>query len=290
MPKPQPFLLLVTAVAVATGVILFVCLAPSVGGPLGPGLGPRDCANIGGPINSRVVMPRAPRASYLDVVPVPYAKIEMISTETQFDCPNASSAGRMVYVADHEGRFNGHISQAVEDMFQITVSAEGCQPFIYDGTVRGILSGDFNLKCDAPLSTIPPSTTPPAECKTIEGDVDWRIRVNGEPFQRFVLVAQIEMSSVQNTFTCANGYPLQALSFTADSFGEAVKISGHAEDIVRVKINASGCQPFEEEVPLATLLIPKQTYAIACDLSQLTPFPTRANIIVPTITPSSTPQ
>jgi hypothetical protein len=291
MRKPQDIFLLGIVIVAATWVIFLACIGPSLL-TFGPGLGPRECADIGGPINSRVVMPRAPRASYLDVVGVPYAKIEMISTQTQFDCPNASGAGRMVFVADQEGRLKGIVSHAVEDEFRLTIAAEGCQSLVYDAAdVRFMEQGNFILNCDSPPSIPSPPPTPTVECKTIEGDVDWRIHVNGEPFQGFALVAQIEISSVQNTFTCANGYPLQALWFATDRFGEAIdKISGHAEDIVRVRITAPGCQPFEEEISLATLLVPKQTYTIACDLSQLTPRPTPVYGIIPTITPSPTPQ
>jgi hypothetical protein len=280
MRKPQTFLLL--AVAVATGAIFLACI--------GPGLGPRDCAGFIVSMNKRAVRRVAPNTSNFDMVGVPYAKIELLSTQMEFDCPNASSAGRRVYITDQEGAIKGSIGQSVEDTFRLTVTAEGCQPLVYDGAnVRLMGQGDFILNCDSPPSLTSPSPTPPAECKTIESEANWRIGVNGETFGGFALIAQIDISSVQNTFACGDGYPLQALSFTTDTFGAVRKdkISGHTEDRVRVRINAPHCVPFEEELPLATLLASKQTYFIACDLSQLTPHPTRP---FPALTPSPTPQ
>jgi hypothetical protein len=281
--KRQSILLL--AMTAATGVILLACIAP---GPLGPGLGPRECAGFSVSMNTRVARKASPNTPNNGLVGVPYAKIELISTQTKFNCPNASSGGRIVYVTNEEGQLKGGVWQAIEDRFRLTITAEGCQPLVYGGTIRGLESGDFVLNCDSPVTTPLPSPTPPAECKTIEAEVDWRIRVNGEPFEGFALVAQIDVSSVKNMFVCTDGYPLQALSFATDRFGDAVKISGHAEDVVRVRINAPGCQPFEEEVPLATLLASNQMYTLACDLSQLTPRPTIAP--PPTLTPSPTPQ
>jgi hypothetical protein len=286
MPKLRA-LLLAIIMAVATGVILFACLGLYLV-PFGFGFG-GDCGNFGASMNRRVVGQSSPRASR---VPVPYAKIEMISTETQFICPNAKTAGRMVFVADQEGWLKGHVRQDFEDTFRLTITAEGCQPLVDDGvTIRSMEQGVFILNCDSPLSMPTLSSAPPAECKTVEGEIDWRIRIGGEFYNSLVVVAQIDISSVQNTFTCANGYPLQTLWLATNIAGNALdKISGHAEDIVRVRITAPGCQPFEEEVPLATLLASSQTYFIACDLSQLTPFPTRAHATFLPITPSPTPQ
>jgi hypothetical protein len=286
MPKLRA-LLLAIIMAVATGVILFACLGAYIG-PFGPGRGPGECDGFAVSMNKHVVRRVTPNTSNFDMVPVPYAKVELISTQTEFGCPNAGSAGRMVFVADHEGAIKGRIGQSIEDKLKLTVTAEGCQPLVYDAAdVRFMEQGDFILNCNSPPSIPPPSPVLPAECKTIEGEIDWRINVNGETFQGFVLVAQIEISSVKNTFTCANGYPLQTLWLATNIAGNALdKISGHAEDVVRVRITALECQPFEEEVPLAMLLASSQTYSIVCDLQQLTPRPTRP---FPTLTPSPTP-
>jgi hypothetical protein len=283
MRKPQSILLL--AMVAATGVIFLACI--------GPGRGPGECDGFAVSMNKHVVRRVTPNTSNFDMVPVPYAKVELISTQTEFGCPNAGSIGRTVYIADQEGAIKGSIGQSVEDTFRLTVTAEGCQPVVYDGvSVRFMEQGDLILNCNSPSSPPPPSPAPSAECKTIEGEVNWDVLVNGGRFGEFVLVAQIEMSSVQNTFTCGDGYPLQALSFTTDTFGavRGRKISGHAEDVVRVRITALECQPFEEEVPLATLLASSQTYSIVCDLPQLTPHPTYAYATFLPITPSPTPQ
>lgn len=82
--------------------------------------------------------------------PISGAKVEIVSIQTDFDCPGASNAATVTLETDAQGAFDGWVSAYDEDLFTVTMSANGCNPLIFTPTNRSFfrLSIDYLLVCE----------------------------------------------------------------------------------------------------------------------------------------------
>src|SRR5579859_3384506 len=77
-------------------------------------MGRCDCEGGSSPVEGRVIS---------GGLPVPHAKIKMVSVQTHFLFPGGTNANPLTLIADDQGIFKGIISAYGDDRFDATITA-----------------------------------------------------------------------------------------------------------------------------------------------------------------------
>ncbi len=120
-----------------------------------------DCEYGSSPVKRRVVWRQRYPLPVKDI-PIPDAQITMVSIQTQFMWEGATNAEPLILTTDSEGVFDGSLGAYGDDMFKITITAKGCQPYSTEGLRSHFANGeDIFLECNQRLP--PPETGTPTE-------------------------------------------------------------------------------------------------------------------------------
>lgn len=109
--------------------------------------GPSECDFGSDPVQGRIVQFDVTKKA---IVPVSNAEIRFVSIQTVFECRGGRNAEPLLLITDEQGNFDGFLEAYEDDLFEITITAEGCELLVIKPATRGTFrgGGDFPIICE----------------------------------------------------------------------------------------------------------------------------------------------